>query len=261
MNWFLLVMGVVIVVIVDIPFYLRYKRRKMSATGLRNTTTKLYKLTDERGKTRNNTQWGKNVTHEAPGKDAVLCTDTVIHAYEHPLLAVFFNEIHVSFAHPRLWEASGDVVIRDGQVKCGCKRMTTIREIQVPDITPEQKVEIAVRLAKQVVTNKEWNDWADEWLSGRERTGCSVYSVHKDVEEISILGNVHSELNIQMIVSLAAAIVMIPSEIAVISSFTKSDVKWMAPRSVASVHYFMERRGRKLGILAVLKQVTGWKGD
>jgi hypothetical protein len=47
--------------------------------------TTLYKLTNLQSQTRNATQWGENVTHELPVRDAYqLCSKQVLHAYVSP---------------------------------------------------------------------------------------------------------------------------------------------------------------------------------
>ena len=132
---------------------------------------KLYKLTDEHGRTKNKTQWGPGVTHEATGSpDQHICSNEWIHAYEHPLLAVLLNPIHADFHPPRLWEAEGVVGKKDGQLKCGCRSLTTVREIPVPEITLQQRVRFAILCAKQVCSDEDWNQWADAWLSGADRS-------------------------------------------------------------------------------------------
>jgi hypothetical protein len=129
----------------------------------------LYKLTDSCGKTRNGTQWGPGISHSGTGEGG-LCGPGWIHAYEHPLIAVLINPIHANFKNPRLWEAEGEIAIRDGQLKCGCKTLTTIREIPLPKITTEMRVRFAILCAKEVCADLSWNAWADKWLSGEDRT-------------------------------------------------------------------------------------------
>ena len=94
----------------------------------------LYKLTDQDGRTRagqaGETQWGLGVKHKATGKPGqALCTDGWIHAYKHPLLALLMNPIHAKICNPRLWECEGRIGKRAGQLKCGCRTLTTVREI------------------------------------------------------------------------------------------------------------------------------------
>ena len=138
---------------------------------------KLYKLTDGDGKTLNGTQWGPGVSHSGTGEGG-LCGPGWIHAYEHPLIAVLLNPTHANFQNPRLWEAEGEVGLRDGQLKCGCKTLTTVREIPLPSITTEMRVRFAILCAREAATAdaawKEWEAWADRWLSGGDRSGASA---------------------------------------------------------------------------------------
>ena len=134
---------------------------------------KLYKLTDGDGKTRNDTQWGPGVSHSGTGEGG-LCGPGWIHAYEHPLIAVLMNPIHADFKSPRLWEAGGEIAIRDGQLKCGCKTLTTVREIPLPAITTEMRARFAILCAKDVCACHAWNAWADKWISGEDRSAAAA---------------------------------------------------------------------------------------
>ncbi len=130
---------------------------------------RLYKLTDEHSRTYDNTQWGENVTHAAKGRGNELCSDGVIHAYTSPILAVLCNPIHADFSDPVLWEAEGEIVASDG-LKTGVKKLTTIRRIPLPSITPEQRVKFAILSALQVEQNQTFVAWAQTWLSGQDRS-------------------------------------------------------------------------------------------
>ena len=110
---------------------------------------KLYKLTDKNDKTYNKTQWGENVTHEATG-EGDLCTEGWFHAYTHPLLAVLLNPIHANLSNPHLWEAEGEIGNDDHGLKVGCKKLTTIKRLNLPEITSEQIVRFAILCALEV---------------------------------------------------------------------------------------------------------------
>ena len=134
----------------------------------------LYKLTTQDGRTRvgypNETRWGENVEHEATGPEGrALCSDSWIHAYTDPLLAVFLNPIHADISKPVLWEAEGVVGKSDG-LKVGCRKLKTVRKIDLPAVTTEQRVKFAILCAKQVCKDEQWNAWADKWLSGEDRS-------------------------------------------------------------------------------------------
>jgi hypothetical protein len=135
----------------------------------------LYKLTDEKGQTHGGTQWGEEVTHKARERGKALCTESVIHCYRHPLLAVLFNPIHADFRTPLLWEATGRVVADDG-LKVGCKKVTTIRQIPLPVITTEQRVKFAILVSLEVYHDKDYAKWARNWLDNTDRTEVAAWA-------------------------------------------------------------------------------------
>jgi len=135
---------------------------------------KVYKLTDENGMTRNNTQWGENVTHTASG-DGELCSDGWIHCCADPSVAAFMNPVHAEFTRPRLWEAeSSGRMVDDGGLKMGVQSLTTIRELPCPAPTTEQCIRFAILCTLEVTSNCEWRKWADSWLNGADRTDVSA---------------------------------------------------------------------------------------
>ena len=129
----------------------------------------LYKLTDEYDQTYNHTQWGEGVTHESTGEHG-LCGFGWIHAYTDPLLAVLHNPIHGDFANPHLWEAEGEIGLTDHGMKVGCRKLTTIRRIELPAVTTEQRVRYGILCAMEVCTDATWRRWAENWLSGLDRS-------------------------------------------------------------------------------------------
>jgi len=132
---------------------------------------KLYKLTDANGRTRNNTQWGENITHTATGDVAQgLCSDAYIHAYEHPLIAVMMNPAHGNIHSPRMYECEGEIIEREGQLKCGCRELTTLREMAVPSVTPSQRTAFGILCALDVYSKPSYVAWANDWLTGKDRS-------------------------------------------------------------------------------------------
>ena len=129
-----------------------------------------YKLTDENCRTHSDTKWGEGVTHKAIGKGKELCTEDVIHVYDHPLKAAMFNPIQANFNNPILWECKVKKVIADDQLKVGVKECTTIKQIELPEITINQRVRFAIRCALEVYKDKNFVKWAEDWLSGKDRT-------------------------------------------------------------------------------------------
>jgi hypothetical protein len=154
---------------------------------------KLYKLTDENAGTRGNTLWGPGVTHTAkrsPRQE--LCTDGWIHAYRSPLLAELLNPIGANFINPRLWEAKGVVGKEEWELKVGCRKLTTIREIPLPIFTMTQKVAFAILAACNVKQPPEYVRWAQNWLDDKDRSthaAAAAANTHADAAAINTNAN------------------------------------------------------------------------
>ena len=129
-----------------------------------------YKLTTQELTTHNGFQWevGKKAITKGNGE---LCTDAYLHFYDDPLLAVIFNPIHADIKNPELFEVEigGEIKEEKGR-KFGCTEMTLLKEIPLPEITLVQKIAFAILCAKEVYKEEKWNKWADNWLSGEDRS-------------------------------------------------------------------------------------------
>ena len=138
-----------------------------------------YKLTDRNGRTYGDTQWGPGVRHAAVGKGSDLCSDGWIHFYDDPLLAVLLNTIGADYHDAQLWEFQPEGEQKhDRGVKSGSKAGTTLREIPLPLITPEQRIRFGILAAWEVRANwdsAEWCRWAKDWLAGRD---CAEVQAH-----------------------------------------------------------------------------------
>jgi hypothetical protein len=131
-----------------------------------------YKLTSQDNMTRNNTLWGEGVTHETNGSGE-LCSKGWLHFYHTPELAVLLNPTHANIKDPKLWECSAEGKMKDDDgLKCGCTRLTTIREIPLPEITLERRIRFGILCARKVLGGKSevWDRWAEDWLSGENRS-------------------------------------------------------------------------------------------
>jgi len=129
-----------------------------------------YKLTDENGKTYGGYEWGPGVSHSAPGTGE-LCSTGWIHVYDSPWVAVMMNSYYADFENPRLWECevSGNE-LNDHGLKRGVRQCMTVREIPMPVLTTEQRVEIAIRCALHGCTDDSFTRWAERWLDGTNRS-------------------------------------------------------------------------------------------
>lgn len=141
-----------------------------------------YKLLTQDFTTHRGTRWkgdnGEFITVRAVGTGNRLCTDDVIHFYDHPVLAVLFNPLHADIKSPVLVVIEIDSEVAHDGLKGGCKQAKIVEILKLPDITPSQKVEFAIRCAKVVYKNAEWNKWADAWLSGENRTRMRAHKAY-----------------------------------------------------------------------------------
>ena len=97
----------------------------------------LYKVTDQNHMTRNNTQWGHDVSHGPTSGQGELCSSGWLHAYKTAKDAALMHKHHVfSFNSPVLWEAEGTVE-KDDDLKIGTRTLKTIKIIPFPEITPD----------------------------------------------------------------------------------------------------------------------------
>ena len=93
---------------------------------------KLYKLTNQASTTYNHTMWGAGVTHSKPViSNPELCSSEVLHAYSNKNIAYILNPIHADISNPVLWEAKGEVVVKDFG-KVGCFELTTVKQLEPP---------------------------------------------------------------------------------------------------------------------------------
>jgi len=135
----------------------------------------VYKLTDENACSLGNTHWTIGVMNTTDGNGG-LCGSDWLHCYEHPLLAVLHDPIHGAFGESaRMFRCeAGGQILKDDQMKMGCSELTPIEEIPLPTLTLIQRVAYAVYCAKCFQHDQRWNAWANNWISGEDRTFASA---------------------------------------------------------------------------------------
>jgi hypothetical protein len=134
---------------------------------------KKYKLTDQNMNTYLGFHWELNKEQITSGNSDSLCNSHWLHYYHSPLLAVLLNPIHANISNPRLFEVNANGKhLNDKGLKGGCTKMTLIKEIQLPEISINQKITFAILCAKQVYKETNFILWADSWLVGKNRTAA-----------------------------------------------------------------------------------------
>ena len=136
---------------------------------------KAYKLTKSNCKTKNNTLWGENITHEAMGDSTQdLCSDGWIHFYTDPNIAVLMNPKHANFSNPVLWECESHGEEKHESLKSGCRSLTTIKQLPLPIFTTNQKVAFGILCSLEVYKEPRYVRWANDWLNNTDRTHAAA---------------------------------------------------------------------------------------
>src|SRR5690348_8814111 len=137
-----------------------------------------YKLTDQKFQTYGGCQWGEGVTHETDGKGS-LCGPGWLHVYDSPELAVLLNPIHANFQNPVLWKCrvSGNTK-NDRGLKRGYTKVTTLKQIDLPSFSLEQRIKFTIFCALSVCKNKDFAVWAKNWLSGEDRSYAAAEAAY-----------------------------------------------------------------------------------
>jgi len=135
---------------------------------------KVYKLTDRDGYTRRGkkgeSKWGEGVTYEAVGGGAELCTKDVIHYCDDLALALFMNPVHADLKDPLVWEAEIRESCASDGLKGGAKRLTTLRIVEAPTPTTEQRVGFGILCSLELPQSGSYVKWANCWLDGSNRS-------------------------------------------------------------------------------------------
>jgi len=138
-----------------------------------------YKLTDQNVQTYNRFQWqiGKWYKIAEEDKGDELCSKSFFHCYNHPLLAILLNPIHAAYKNPRLFEIEVDGDSQeDKDLKFGFTKMRLVREIEVPQITTEQRIKFAIYCALEVYQEAHFVKWANNWLDSSDRTYATAHT-------------------------------------------------------------------------------------
>ena len=128
-----------------------------------------YKLTRRDMTTHGNTKWELGVTITTNGGEKH-CGPGWLHCYDSPALAMFMNPIHADINSPRLFECEAGGTTIDWKDKFGCTELTLVKEIEPPRPTTEQRVAFAILCALEVCEDAGFTDWANNWLSGKDRS-------------------------------------------------------------------------------------------
>jgi len=125
-------------------------------------------------------QWELGKWYETTGRWS-LCSPGWLHFYNNPLVGLFLNPVHANIKNPRLFraEVKGRSLDDHGLVY-GYTKARLVEELPVPQISLVQRVRFAIFCVKEVYKAKKWNKWADNWLSGKDRTIDAAWNTNSN---------------------------------------------------------------------------------
>jgi hypothetical protein len=146
--------------------------------------TKVYKLTDQQGKTQG-LQWIPGEWHSTSGV-GTLCSASFLHAYPSALCSIFMNPIHARIQLPKLWiaEALG-ASKEDAGLKVGFSQLRIVEEILPPLIDQEHRIRLGLLASLEICSNPQWIAYAQNYLTGNSITfrDANVKTVVESNEE------------------------------------------------------------------------------
>ena len=140
-----------------------------------------YTISGKDGYTHDGMKWGARVTHIASGQGDVY-DPRWLHFYRDPHIAMLLDLNYTDDSQCRLWESTAfGRILHDGWLKSGCTHLRTDFEIPAPTISLDERVEFAIRCAMAAGSDPVFDDWADGWLSGSDRSPTSARSMHLSI--------------------------------------------------------------------------------
>ena len=146
-----------------------------------------YKITDQMMRTYQDFQWKVGKWERIPDEDRGydLCTESWFHCYNHPFLAVILNPVHAEIVNPRLFKVNvAGRKTSDNGLKFGFSMMRLVEELPLPEITITQKIAFGILCVKHAYKHEQWNKWADNWLSDKDRSLTAALNVYRVLEAI-----------------------------------------------------------------------------
>ena len=131
-------------------------------------------------KTINNTCWEVGIAKELFEEGNLeLCRKGLFHYFPHPLLAVMLKERNGCRNYSKLYEVVPEGKIVEGIDKCGATKLTLVKELEIPKLTPIQYITFAILAVLEGYKEPRFIDWANSWLRGEDRSYEAAAAVSK----------------------------------------------------------------------------------
>ena len=210
-----------------------------------------YKLTNQDMITYNTCQWTLNEWKETSG-NGKLCSNGWLHCYSNPLLAILLNPTHANIDNPRLFEIEVEGEnLTDNGLKEGWTRMRIVKELDIPKITRIQMVAFGILCALEVNKNETFIKWANNWLSGKDRSKESAYDAYVSVYAANVSDSV-SDYDYYAADAAARSAAAANADNAANDSVSAYD--YSAARSAADAAAYYADRDEKINLIEIAKK-------
>ena len=187
----------------------------------------IYKLTRQNRTTRDGFKYppkGKRLP-ELSGKGG-LCSSGFYHGYAHPLLSVLHAPIHVDVDYIKMIEIEVPEVYAPNQMKLGFTTGTVGKVIPLPKITLEQKIRYGIGCACFVHKEKPFRKWADNWISGKDRSKRAARAIVRVVRAVWVAEAAETDW-----VDWAAQAAWTTAKVACEADWSAEDAAWAVARA------------------------------
>lgn len=145
--------------------------------------------------TMNDTKWEINIPKEFPvpkRDDLELCPEVFFHYFCHPLLAVMFKEKYGCESYSKLYEVSpgGKILEYLHHYFGSSTKLTLIKELEIPNVNDIQKIAFGILCVLKVYKDPKFVSWANNWLSGEDRSNQAAELVIASVNDAFAAANV-----------------------------------------------------------------------
>jgi hypothetical protein len=143
-----------------------------------------YFITDREGKDWQGRQWGEDVSHTETNDNYYFT------CYQSPTVAALMVAANDEYKNHRLWVAEpfGDITNYDyREISTGMK---TLREVETPTLTIEQRITFGIVCALNTVEHALFQQWGFNWLKGKDRSKEAAAKMSDILLELMLVAQV-----------------------------------------------------------------------
>lgn len=133
-----------------------------------------YLLADLHGQTRRGITINTNRANGKRYYSGDIVSRNIWECADSPLLAIMINPLHAECVRPRLFEIGG----KFGQDQNNVHR---VREIDLPEVSPEQKLAYAMYCVRSLIPEHAFDAWVERWLANDDRSIAGVKLVRRQL--------------------------------------------------------------------------------